>query len=91
VNDTNGLDGVLSNDEANMTKEAADITTSINALEQQISSEQTQLTNEFTAMETAINSINTEKQVLNDYFSGSSSSPSANSAPTAAGSSVSSG
>jgi flagellar hook-associated protein 2 len=90
LNDTNGPDGVLANNEANMTKEAADITTSINALQQQLTSEQTQLTNEFTAMETAISSINTEKQVLTDYFSGSSSSPSANSAPTAAGSSVSS-
>ncbi len=88
LNDTNGPDGVLSNDEANMTKESTDIGTSITNLEKQISNEQMQLTSEFTAMETAINTINTEKQYLNAAFGGSSSS--ANSAPSAAGSSLSS-
>jgi flagellar hook-associated protein 2 len=90
LTDTNGPNGVLANDEANMTQQSTDLTTSINNLEQQITSEQTELTNEFTAMETAISSINTEKEVLTDYFSGSSATSSANSAPTAAGSSLSS-
>jgi flagellar hook-associated protein 2 len=80
----NGLDGVLYNDEADMTKDSANLTTSINSLNQQISSEQTELTSQFTAMETAINTINTQKEYLNAYFGGSASS---NAAPAAAGSS----
>jgi flagellar hook-associated protein 2 len=82
----NGLNGVLANDEANMTKNSADLTTSINNLNQQISSEQSELTSEFTAMETAINTINTQKEYLNAYFSGTSTT--SNDAPSAAGSSL---
>lgn len=88
LTNTTGLNGVLIGDEANMTKESTDITTSISALEQKITSDQTRLTNEFVAMETAINSINAQKQYLNAYFS--SGSASSNAAPTAAGSNLSS-
>jgi flagellar hook-associated protein 2 len=87
LTDTNGPNGVLANDETNMTTESATLTTSISNLQKQISSEQTQLTSEFTAMETAINTINTQKQYLTAYFGGGSST---NSAPTAAGSSLNS-
>jgi flagellar hook-associated protein 2 len=83
--------GVLPTDESNATKEAKSEATSITTLQAQISASQTELDNQFAAMETAIESINTDKQVLNDYFSGSSSSASDQSAPTAAGSNLSSG
>jgi flagellar hook-associated protein 2 len=88
LSDVNGTKGVLVNDENNMTTEIAGINTSITALQQRISNDQTRLTNEFVAMETAINSINSQKQFLNDYFSGSSST--SQSAPVAAGSGSSS-
>ena len=61
------------------------ITTSINNLNAQITSEQTELTNEFTAMEEAISTINTQKEYLNQYFTGSATS--SNAAPVAAGTS----
>ncbi len=85
----NGPDGVLANDESNMSKDSSNLTNSITKLNQQIASEQTELTNQFTAMETAINTINTQKEYLNAYFS-SSSTASSNAAPTAAGSSINS-
>ena len=88
VTATNASNGMLANDENNMTTEITGINSSITALKQRISNDQTMLTNEFVAMETAINSINTQKQYLNDYFGGSSSS--SQSAPVAAGSSSSS-
>ncbi|HUD49546.1 MAG TPA: flagellar filament capping protein FliD [Candidatus Baltobacteraceae bacterium] len=80
-----GLDGILDNDETNMTTDSASLTASINSLNAQISSEQTELTSEFTTMETAINTINTQKQYLNAYFGDSSGS--SNAAPAAAGTS----
>jgi len=83
-----GSNGVLATDESNMTSEAKTIATSITTLQTKISNDQTTLDNQFTAMETAINSINTEKEYLNAYFNSSSASD--QSAPTAAGSSLSS-
>jgi len=80
--------GLLATDEGNMTSEAQTIATSISTLQAKIASDQTTLDNQFTAMETAINSINTEKEYLNAYFNGSSGSD--QSAPTAAGSNLSS-
>lgn len=88
LNDVNGPNGVLANDEQNLTNESNDITTSINNLNQRLTNEQTELTAEFTAMETAINTINTEKQYLTAYFN--SGSTTSNSAPTAAGSNLNS-
>jgi flagellar hook-associated protein 2 len=88
ITNTTGTNGVLANDEANMSTEEAANQASITALQQRISMDQTRLTNEFVAMETAINSINAQKQYLNDYFSSSSSS--SQSAPVAAGSGSSS-
>lgn len=84
--DTNGPDGVLSTDETNLSNEENTLNDSISTLQQKISNDQTNLTNEFTAMETAINSINTEKNILSDYFSSANDQ----SAPTAAGSGLSS-
>jgi flagellar hook-associated protein 2 len=85
-----GPNGELATDEKNMTSEAKTIATSISTLQTKISNDQTTLDDQFTTMETAIESINTEKEVLNDYFSSSSSSASDQSAPTAAGSGTSS-
>jgi flagellar hook-associated protein 2 len=81
--------GVLPTDESNATKEAKAEATSITTLQAKISANQTELDNQFAAMETAIESINTDKQFLNDYFSGSSSGASDQSAPSAAGSNLS--
>jgi flagellar hook-associated protein 2 len=91
VNSLTSPNGVLATDEKNMTSEATTIGNSIKTLQAKITSDQTTLTNEFAAMETAIESINTDKQTLNDFFSASSSSASSQSAPTAAGSNISSG
>jgi flagellar hook-associated protein 2 len=85
-----GSNGVLATDESNMTTEAKSMATSISTLQAKIANEQTMLDNEFAAMETAIENINMDKQYLNDYFSNSSSSASDQSAPTAAGSGLSS-
>jgi flagellar hook-associated protein 2 len=79
--------GVLAADESNMTNEAKTLATSISTLQAKIANDQTSLDAQFAAMETAIESINTDKQFLNDYFSGSSSGASDQSAPSAAGSS----
>ncbi len=85
LTDVNGPDGTLANDEQTMTKQSADITTSITSLNTQLTNEQTELTAEFTAMETAINTINVQKQYLAAYFNTGTTS---NSAPTAAGSNI---
>ena len=84
-----GSNGVLANDENNMTKQSTDITASIAALETRITADGNRLTSEFVAMETAINTINTQKQYLNNYFNASTAS--SNAAPVAAGSSSSNG
>jgi len=86
LQNVNGSSGVLSTDETNMTNEENTLSDSISNLQQKISNDQTNLTNEFTDMETAINSINEEKEYLNEYFNSST----ANSAPVAAGSGLSS-
>ena len=83
-----GSNGVLATDESSMTNEAKSMATSISTLQAKIANDQTTLDNEFAAMETAIESINTDKQFLNDYFNSSSASD--QSAPTAAGSGLSS-
>jgi flagellar hook-associated protein 2 len=85
---TTGISGVLANNEASLSKQNTDIGQSITTLNQRLANDQTRLTNEFVAMETAINTINAQKQYLNQAFSGSSSNT--QSAPTAAGSNVSS-
>lgn len=90
INSVNNPNGTLANAEASMKTQANSMATSISNLQSQLSTEQTTLDNQFTAMETAIESVNTEKEVLNDYFSSSSSNASDQSAPTAAGSGTSS-
>jgi flagellar hook-associated protein 2 len=90
ITGVNAPNGVVPTDEKNETQEATSMATSISNLQAQLAVDQTNLTNQFSAMETAIESVNTDKQVLNDYFASSSSSASDQSAPTAAGSGLSS-
>jgi flagellar hook-associated protein 2 len=90
IGNVTASNGTLPTDEANASKEAKSEAASITTLQAQIAANGTELDNQFANMETAIESINTDKELLNDYFSSSSSSTSNQSAPTAAGSNLSS-
>jgi flagellar hook-associated protein 2 len=84
LSDALSSSGVVATNEQNLTKQSADITTSITNLQTKITSDETEMQNQFVEMEDAISSIDVSKQYLDDYFN---SSATTTDAPTAATSS----
>ena len=82
LSDTLASNGVIANNEQDLSHRYSDLTTSITNLQTKITSDETAMQNQFVAMESAISSINVSKQYLNAYFN---STTATTSAPTAAG------